>query len=88
MTDDDVRRLVKTPECRGCGRIYIDRQWRYQINVTPDEVAICPACIRAEEERDELLRLSNRRKAAAHMRQGYGPTPDAVGLWRGFRNGE
>src|SRR5574343_440270 len=44
---------MKTPECRGCGRVLIDgRQWVYQINVKADEVAICPACLRAEEERD------------------------------------
>jgi len=64
VTDDDVRRLVKTPECRGCGRIYIDRQWRYQINVTPDDVATCPACLRAEEERDDLMREARLRRAS------------------------
>ena len=82
---DDPRRQVKTPECRGCGRIYIDRQWRYETNIPADEVAVCPSCIRAEEERDELIREANKRKAVANMRRGYGPAPEGVDPFRGFR---
>lgn len=77
---------MKTPVCRGCGRFYIDRQWRYQINVEADEVACCPSCLRMEEERDRLLYESNRRRTAQQMKNGFGPPPIGFDVFDGFRD--
>jgi hypothetical protein len=78
---------VKTPSCRGCGRVLIDGAWRYQINVTADEIACCPSCLRAEEERDELIRRAQMRRTVEQIRNGFGPAPEGV-VWNGFREGE
>lgn len=72
-------------ECRSCGRHLIDGRWVYQINSTAQEVGCCPSCLRAEEERDRLLYESNRRKVAARIKDGFGPPPDGVDPFAGFR---
>ena len=77
--------MSRIVECRGCAWHLIDGRWLYQINTKADDVACCPACLRAEEERDRLLYEANRRKAAARIRDGFGPAPEGVDPFRGFR---
>ena len=76
---------MKTPACRGCGRLLIAGQWVYQINLEPDEIACCPSCLRAEEERDRLIAEANRRRAVSRMKDGFGPPPEGVDVFDGFR---
>ena len=76
---------MKVMECRGCGRHLIDGKWFYQINSKADDVACCPSCLRAEEERDRLIAEANRRRVVSRMKEGFGPAPEGVDPFAGFR---
>ena len=72
-------------QCQHCGRVRIGNEWTRDASVAPDVVVHCPTCGELRL-RQSALRYAREGRALLRRRaKGYGPAPEGVDDFDGFR---
>ena len=71
----------------GCGRVWDGVLWReHEPGEDAEAGALCPTCGHLLEHAQRVARVRIERRTERRAARGFGPAPEGVDPFRGFRN--